>query len=135
MDRTASARRLPRRALIAAPAILLASLATPAAAAPEPSARLVRCGEQSCLRIVGRRVDPASAVRINGRAVETEGHRRWKVDLPVETVRDWSEPNARTIEVALQRSNGEQETAATVDLPIGLLATELDLASLVVTAG
>src|SRR3546814_20729973 len=52
---------------------LLASLAETAQAAPEPSAKLVRCGASSCLRISGYRENAAAVVRVNGHAVPAEG--------------------------------------------------------------
>lgn len=104
-------------------------------AAPESRTELVRCGAQSCLRVVGYRDDPASIVRINGHAVPVEGERRWRAYLPVEVLRDWSSPNARAIEVSVGDPDSSRATTARIALPIGLLASEINLASLVVTAG
>lgn len=132
MDRTRKGRDSHPRALTLAGAILLGSLASPAVAAPEPSTKLVRCGERSCLRVAGHRDDPASVVSINGRAVSVEGEHRWKVDLPVDVVREWSAANARTIEVALGDPEGQRETVASADLPIGMLADATALAALVI---
>jgi hypothetical protein len=121
-----------RMMLAFAGAVAVGTLASPNAAAAEPRTKLVRCGEQSCLRITGHRDDPTSIVSINGHAVAAEGERRWTVELPVEIVRAWSIPNARTIEVSL----GDQQPAITsIDLPIGLLADQTALAELVITVG
>jgi hypothetical protein len=121
-----------RMMLAFAGAVAVGTLASPNAAAAEPRTKLVRCGEQSCLRITGHRDDPTSIVSINGHAVAAEGERKWTVYLPVETVRAWSIPNARTIEVSL----GDQQPAITsIDLPIGLLADQTALAELVITVG
>jgi hypothetical protein len=109
--------------------IAAGSLATPAIAGQEPSTKLVRCADQSCLRVSGHRDDPASIVHINGHAVPVEGDRKWKVSLPLEVVREWSAPNARTIEVSLGGPEGHGET---VDLPIGLLANATTVAALVI---
>ncbi len=111
-------------------AIAAGLLATPGLAA-EPSTKLVRCGEQSCLRVAGYRDDPTAIVWINGHAVTAEGERNWKVHLPVDVVREWSLPNARMIEVSIGDRDNPLEAVARVDLPIGLLADEAVLASLV----
>jgi hypothetical protein len=95
--------------------------------------RLIRCGEQSCLQISGRRGDPAAIVRINGHAVPVEGEHSWRARLPVEVMREWSAPHARTIEVSLQDPETRRETVASADLPIGLLGGTTDLASLVIS--
>lgn len=134
-------RKLRRPALLPFPGRVLALLAalticavpSPANAAADPSTRLVRCAEQSCLLVTGYREDPALAVAINGHVVPVEGRRKWRVALPVETVRNWSAPYARTIEVALRDRAGEQGTSAEVRLPIGLLGGVGDLAHLVVS--
>jgi hypothetical protein len=101
-------------------------------AASEPSTKLVRCGDDSCLQISGRRSDPATIVRINGHVVPVEGEHGWRVHLPVETIRQWSVPYARTIEVSLHEPEARDETIRSVDLPIGLLGGVTELASLVV---
>ena len=124
--------RVRNRILGLVGAIAAASLASPATAKPETSTRLVRCGVQSCLRIAGHRDDPASTVRINGHAVPVEGKRIWKVDLPVEVVREWSLPNARTIEVSLGDRERQRESVASVDLPIGLLANATILTTMAI---
>ncbi len=114
-------------------AVVLGSLASPAIAAPEANARLVHCGAQSCLRITGQRENSASTVGINGHAVRVEGNRTWQADLPVELVREWSPPYARTVEVSLQNPETQRQTVTSIDLPIGLLGVTTNLASLVVS--
>lgn len=135
MDQTGKERRFRQRALALTSALIVGTLASPAAAAPRPSAELVRCGTESCLRISGHRENPASIVMINGHIVPTEGQRRWEIDLPIETVRDWSAPYARTVEVSSYNPETLRRASATVDLPIGLLGGVTSLASLVVSAG
>jgi len=115
--------------------LLLGSLATPAAAATEPSAKLVRCGARSCLRVSGERESAAVPVKINGHVVPAEGKRSWKIDLPIETVRAWSTLHARTIEISLADPQTEGGASARIDLPIGLLGGVTNLASLVVNTG
>jgi hypothetical protein len=111
---------------------LLGSVATPALAGDEPSTKLVYCGEESCLRITGAREDSALMVKVNGHPVAAAGEHRWEVRLPLEVVRDWSEPFARTIEVSLHDPATQHETSTSVDLPIGVLGSPIELASLVV---
>ena len=120
-----------RMMLAFAGAVAVGTLASPNVAAAEPRTKLVRCGEQSCLRITGYRDDPTSIVSINGNAVSVEGGRKWTVNLPVEVVRAWSTPNARTIDVSLGGPQGQQP--ASVELPIGLLADRAAVAALVIT--
>jgi hypothetical protein len=116
-------------------ALTAAALSSPAAAAPEPSAKLVRCGAESCLRLSGYRETPASIIQVNGYTVRADGERRWAVELPVNTVRNWSPLHARTIEVTLVDPATERSETAEVDLPIGLLGDVTRLASLVVSVG
>ena len=114
-------------------ALVVAGLASPAMAAPEPSTKLVSCGTESCLLISGHREDPASTVSINGQEVSVTGKHRWRVSVPVATVRQLAAPYARTIEVSLRQPGTQQETFATADLPIGLLGHVTTLASLEVS--
>ncbi|WP_022683858.1 hypothetical protein [Sphingobium bisphenolivorans] len=106
--------------------ILSAAFATPAAA--ESRTRLADCQAGSCLVVTGRRADAASAVRINGHAVAAQGKHKWRVSIPIETLRQWSSPYARTITVAVAAVESEAL------LPIGLLGHSEDLAYLTVRA-
>lgn len=119
---------MPRLRLFALSVTWAASLAGPAVAAAAPSTRLVDCRSESCLMISGHRADPRSAVRINGHAVSVEGRNKWRVRVPVSTVRAWSTPSARTMMVSVD------DILEKVDLPIGLLGHNSDLALLVVRA-
>lgn len=131
--RVACSRRLALRSTdLALAGLLLAAAAVPAAAAAEPQARLVSCEPVDCLQVSGTRASPDTAVLINGHAVAVEGGRRWRVRLPVETVRDWSSPRARTIRVTLATRAFDRVRDEEADLPIGLLGGRIDLASLVV---
>lgn len=107
-------------------AALAVMLATPAMG--KTRTRLVDCEAGSCLLVTGHRADPASAVRINGHAVTAKGTRKWKVSVPVETLRNWSAPYARTITVSVA------DTRTRALLPIGLLGYDKDLAFLTVSA-
>jgi hypothetical protein len=113
--------------------VFTAALASPASAVAGLKTRLVSCDAGSCLLVTGRRAAAASTVTINGHAVSTQGARKWRASLPVDTVREWSAPYARTITVAVV--DGTHETAsAEADLPIGLLGRAETLAMLVVSA-
>lgn len=106
--------KLLRRLLLGA-AAMGASLSMPAFAAEALSTRLVSCGEESCLLVSGTRTDANALVAINGRVVAVEGARKWRVRVPVNTLRQWSAPSARTIMVLI---DGVPDEA---DLPIGML--------------
>jgi hypothetical protein len=123
---------MPRRlssALGVSLAVGLALLAVPVAAAPaSASTRLVECRGENCLLVAGHRDDAASIVSINGHTVAVEGAHSWRARLPLDTVRAWSAPYARTIEVSVEGFTGD------ADLPIGLLGHSAQLATLVVRA-
>ena len=120
---------IPLRAL----ALAVACVSAPALAGSEPSTKVVECGEESCLLVSGYRADPAAIVSINGQTVAVEGRNGWRVRVPVDTVREWSAPHARTIDVSLRDPRTQAETVASVDLPIGLLGHITDLAALEIT--
>lgn len=124
-----------RNFVIALVAAVAALTAVPASAGCAPNTRLVQCDSGNCLLISGYRSNPASEVRINGRVVAVEGKRNWRARVPVETVRTWSAPFARSIEISLQYSGQDTGTAeisvARADLPIGLMG-HTDLAMLIV---
>lgn len=108
-------------------AVLASSaVASPVMAMGGSTTRVVKCGSESCLLISGRRDDDDASVRINGHAVKVEGARLWRARVPVETVRAWSAPYARTITVSVA------EVPHQARLPIGLLGTTEELAMLVV---
>lgn len=119
---------MPRLSTFMVGMALATGIVAPAAAAPGPRTRLVEYRSESCLLISGSRDDVASSVSINGHAVPVEGRRKWRVRLPVDTVRAWSAPSARTITVSVAGAIDE------ADLPIGLLGHANDLAMLVVRA-
>lgn len=114
------------RIALALGAILTATLATPAAA--ETRTRLVDCEAGSCLLVTGHRSDAASTVRINGHAVTPKGARKWRVSVPLEALRQWAAPYARTITVSVA------DTQTEAILPIGLLGHAEDLAFLTISA-
>ena len=122
-----------RKLNLALAPMLAAALATPALADTAPTTRLVSCGAESCLLVTGRRAAPTADVRINGHAVEVQGKRKWRVQLPVKTVRSWSVPFARRIEVSSHDAGAQIDTLQHAELPIGLMGHVPDLASLVIT--
>jgi hypothetical protein len=107
--------------------------ATPVLAEGVPTTRLVSCGAQSCLLVTGHRQSTGAEVRINGHPVDVQGDRSWRVSLPVDTVRSWSVPFARKIEVSTHDFLAPQAVSHHAILPIGLLGHVPDLASLVIT--
>ena len=117
---------------LTAAAALLAATLVPAAASAAPQAKLVSCDPVDCLQVSGTRASRDAAVLINGHAVAVEGGRRWRVRLPVETVRGWSSPRARTIRVTLATPTQDRAIEHETELPIGLLGGRIDLAALVV---
>lgn len=122
----------PAKHILALGAVLAAALASPASAGDGPKTRLVDCKAGSCLLVTGRRAHAASTVTINGHAVSVKGARKWRVSLPVETLRTWSVPYARTITVSVVDARMRAESSAEADLPIGLLGHVENLAMLVV---
>ena len=115
-------------------AIALAGFASPALAQDEPQTRLVRCGEQTCLEVSGYREHSSVLICVNGNEVPAEGEKSWKIQLPLETVRQWSATHARTIEVSLRDPDSQQSSSASADLPIGLLGAVTSLAFLQISA-
>lgn len=110
-------------------AALTAGLASPTLATADPTTRLVACGDDAhCVLIAGRRADARAPVRINGREVAVAGRHRWHARVPVASIRAWSAPFARSVEVT------QDGVATQADLPIGLLGSITQLASLTVRA-
>jgi hypothetical protein len=97
------------------------------AAASEPSTKLVRCGADSCLRIVGNREDPASVIRINGHLVPVEGDDNWQAYLADPLVRAWSVPHARAIEGRIEALAAMQPEALPVVEEMRLCLDAFDL--------
>lgn len=127
-------RMLRRQGLALLSAIVAIGASSPALAGSGPQTKLVRCGEESCLQVSGYRDDSASIVSLNGEAVSVEGEENWRIRLSLDTVREISSPNARTIEVSLLNPLTERETLADADLPIGLLGDISQLAFIEVRA-
>jgi hypothetical protein len=92
-------------------------------------ARLRLCGDETCVVLTGERADASDAVTVAGHPVAVEGGRRFSVAVPLDRVRAWSAPYARTIAVTTLDRSGEA-TTRDVRLPIGLLGHVTELASL-----
>ncbi|WP_419827209.1 hypothetical protein [Sphingomonas sp.] len=114
--------------------LFAAAAASPVVARPVATTRLVSCGADDCLLVRGRRASPRAAVRINGHPVAASGEGAWQVTLPLATVRDWSTPFARTLQIAIEEPTGARVEDEAVRLPVGLLAHRIELASLTVRA-
>lgn len=124
----------PRPSCLLLGALLSAAFGSPARAGIGAETELVRCGDESCLKVSGYRDEPDWIVSVNGREVTADGAYNWRVHLRLETVREMSAPGARTIEVSLRDPETNRETSANARLPIGLLGDITTLASLEVTA-
>lgn len=116
-------------AIALAGATLSAAMA-PSAFAAGPATRLVSCGQDACLQISGHRASRSSEVSINGHRVAVEGGRSWRLRLPLKTVREWSVPLARSVDVVLHDPRTGAGSTIAADLPIGLLGHATDLAVL-----
>lgn len=111
-------------------AAIALGVTAPALAANAPSTKIVACDGGSCLVVSGTREGRSEAVSINGHAVAVQGGRKWKVRLPVATIRDWSPRFARSIEVTTRDASSGRLATSEARLPIGLLGGTTDLALL-----
>ena len=109
-------------------------LPLPALAKDAPETRLVSCGEKSCLMISGRRDHLAQSVSVNGVEIPSDGTDKWRVVLPIETVRALCEPRAKTVEVTITDNVSGRAAVREARLPVGLLGDSSLLDSIEVTA-
>jgi len=113
----------------------LALIAIPGSAvAAAPKARLVHCGDATCLRIFGRRPHAAVAVRVAGRPLKVEGNRSWRATVPLATARDWASADGGRLTVTLTDARSGGESIEIVTLPPGALGKRIELANLIVSA-
>lgn len=112
----------------------LAMAAIPDTAVAAPKARLVHCGDATCLRISGRRPHAAVAVRLAGHPLMVEGNRSWRATVPLTTARDWASADGGTLTVTLIDSRSGSESVERVALPPGALGKRIELANLIVSA-
>jgi hypothetical protein len=108
--------------------------ATPGNAVAAPKARLIHCGDGTCLRISGRRPHSAVAVRVAGHDLPVEGDRSWRATVPLATARDWASAHGGTLTVTLADARSGGESVESVTLPPGALGKRVELASLIVSA-
>lgn len=120
------------RSIDRAVAALLAAALAPTEVCAAPRAKLVSDAPVDRLQVSGTRPSTDDAVLINGHQVAVEGGRHWRVRLPLETLRRWSRPGARTIHVTVATPAGDRTVEHETDLPVGLLGGRIDLAALVV---
>ncbi|MHC9419935.1 hypothetical protein ACYZX9_15210 [Sphingomonas citri] len=116
-------------------AVLSAGLSAPPAAAERAaSARLVHCGEATCLRLSGRRDGAATELRVDGRVLPVVGERSWQATVPLAVARGWRLTRGYAVPVVLvDHASGAERTLA-VPLPPGALGARVQLASLIVSA-
>jgi hypothetical protein len=130
-DRPDRMTRAAKRALaVFGGAVVMAAFGPAAMAASEPRTKLVSYGTQTALLVSGHRADSAAQVDINGHPVAVEGGTSWRVMLPVDTVRAWSTPMARSIAITVRTSAADTAETQPAALPIGLLGHVTDLAVL-----
>ena len=108
--------------------------ATPGTAIAAPKARLVHCGDATCLRISGRRPHAAVAIRVSGHPLVVEGNRSWRATMPLATARDWASAHDGTLMVTLADGRTGDESTEVVTPPPGALGKRIELATLIVSA-
>ena len=115
-------------------ATILALAPSPALAKKSPSATLVHCGADTCLRLSGHRARATVAVRIDGHRLTVEGARAWRITVPLSTARSWRIARGDTLAVTLADDDAGTEHIETAILPPGALGSRLELAALEVRA-
>jgi len=120
-----------RKSTFALGAVWLTCIAPPAFAVSGSTTRIVRCDPGNCLLVSGHRDNAGLEVRISGHAVKVEGRRSWRTRVPLDAVRDWSAPFARTVEITLYNPESQSVLHDQAILPIGLMG-HTELASLIV---
>jgi hypothetical protein len=108
--------------------------ATPQTAIAAPKARLVHCGDATCLRISGRRPHAGVEIRVSGHQLAIEGNRAWRATLPLATARDWASTHGGTLTATLTDPRTGGESTEAVALPPGALGKRIELATLLVSA-
>ncbi len=127
-------RRLPSLSEKIVLAFGIATTTAPAYAASPPQARLVHCGQETCLRLSGHRPRSAVTVRIGGRDLAVDGGRRWRATIPLETARTWAISSGYSLVISLVDTQLGTEAKEEVILPPGALGQRVELATLVVRA-
>jgi len=112
----------------------LATVTAPGNLVAAPQARLVHCGDETCLRISGHRPHSAVVVRIAGHSLAVMGGHSWRTTVPLRTARDWVNASSDTVTLNLTDPRTGTETVDAVALPPGALGKRVELATLVVHA-
>jgi len=121
------------RALLSIGSLAATMAAPPVLAADrpiDPETRLVARDGVTYVRLSGR--GRVRSVSVEGHPVATEGRDRWRADLPLTSVKRWAAPHASTLRVAVAGAAGT--TIRDIRLPVGLLASPIELAALEITA-
>ena len=113
------------------PMAALLAMSQVAHADPVPRARLINCGEATCLRISGHRPSAAHVVNISGQEFAVEGERSWTATIPLEKARALS-PGGDDMMVSLVNTQTGKQMTQVIELPPGALATHLSITKLVV---
>ncbi len=108
-------------------------MALPAHAAP-PQARLVHCGEATCLRLSGHRPYTVGTVRIGGHELAVEGGRNWSATVRLTTAQTWPKSADGALILAMFDARNSLEAEENVALPPGALGRRVELAMLEVRA-
>lgn len=112
----------------------LALAVIPGSAMAASRARLVRCGDQTCLRISGHRSDPAMMVRIGEQPVAVEGNQAWHATVSLSAARAGANASLDTLTLTTADRKTGVETVDMVALPPGALGRRVELATLDVRA-
>lgn len=109
-------------------------VALPAYAQRAPAARLVHCGQNTCLRLSGHRPRAGVAIRLAGQDLAVAGRRDWVLTVPLSTARAWERSPGDALTLSYVDPQSKVERAQNVLLPPGALGRPVELASLVVRA-
>jgi hypothetical protein len=108
--------------------------ATPGSAVAGTRARLVKCGDRTCLRISGHRPSAAVTIRIAEQPVTVEGGHAWRATVPLFLARGAANASLDRLTLTMTDLKTGVETVDTVALPPGSLGRRVELASLNVSA-
>ena len=107
---------------------------TPVQAGQSARARLVSCGENTCMRLSGYRPRTAMVVRIGGHDIAVAGDRAWEAAVPLAVARTWPTTRNYAVRLALVDPDARTEQVETVMLPPGSLGSRTEIASLTISA-
>ncbi|WP_353467670.1 hypothetical protein [Sphingomonas faeni] len=110
------------------------TMIAPAHAERQTRARLVSCGENSCLRLSGYRALATMVVRVGEHDLSVEGDRAWQATVPLDIARAWPIARNYALRVAFVDPDAGTKRVETVMLPPGSLGARTQIASLIVSA-